>query len=118
MNQKALALAHANQEYRDAQQMDQAAQQVVDTATAAVAAATKALDAAEHAEAGKLGDLQSAIDDALDAEQKASRTYSQDLIACPSEDAAEQAAGHAKLLRQALTSHTETIDWLLKTREM
>ena len=33
MNQKALALAHANQEYQDAQQMDQAAQQVVDTAT-------------------------------------------------------------------------------------
>eukprot|EP01048_Picozoa_sp_COSAG05_P012263 COSAG05_NODE_1213_length_5492_cov_12.157983_6_plen_119_part_00 len=118
MNAKGNDVAQCTELWSKALSDDKVAQQAVDAASAAVDAATKALDVAEHTESSKLSDLQSAIDDASDAEQKASQAYSEDLLACPSVDTAEQAAGHEKLLRRALRAHSETIDALLQSHQL
>ena len=102
MNQKAQMLAHCTVLFQDSQSDDEQAAAAVFTAQQAVITAQNALKAAESAEARKLGDLQSTIDDATDAEQKASTTYSDDLLACPGTNGVEKATIHSKMLARSL----------------
>ena len=84
----------------------------------------QALAAAEQAETSKLGDLQSAVDDAMDAEQKTLQAYSEDLAICPdgggggnaTETTAETAGRHARLLGQAFRLRAGLIGTLLRRR--
>ena len=87
--------AYYTELWSDALADDKVAQQCcLEAATAAVDAATKVLDAAELTESSMLSDLQSAIEDASSAAQKALQAYNVDRFACPSVDTAKQAAGH------------------------
>ena len=118
MNQKSLNLAHSTLVWENQNNLTILATNAVKAAKQTVTTTKAALTKAEHDEATKIGNLQDAIDDASDAEQKASQAYSEDLDNCPSVDLAEQAAGHEKLLRRALRERTELIDALFKSRQL